>query len=133
MPIRTGGERFGIYWARPRENFPRRAAGESRLRDMNDPPVTPRVIRRSEKGDARGIARLPTVLGRPTSAEAVESCWDGWAATGNFALSATQRDGSLAAPACRLFPIRRAARIVPASGVISCGESNKNRGPSRAG
>lgn len=82
--------------ARPREEIRSRAADEVRFREMNNPPIQPSVIRRAEKGDTPEIARLLPALEHSTSAEAFEARWDDWSTAGNFALIATQRNGTLA-------------------------------------
>jgi len=54
------------------------------------------LIRSAAPSDAAEIARLLTVLGFPTAADALAARWDKWAAEGNAALVAVQPDGTLA-------------------------------------
>lgn len=54
------------------------------------------LIRSATQRDAAELARLLTVLGHPTAAEALAESWEEWAAAGNVALVAVQPDGTLA-------------------------------------
>jgi GNAT superfamily N-acetyltransferase len=54
------------------------------------------IIRQATAVDAPEIARLLTMLGHPTAADAVASRWDEWRAGDGWALVACRADGTLA-------------------------------------
>jgi GNAT superfamily N-acetyltransferase len=58
--------------------------------------MTATLIRSAAQSDAAEIARLLTVLGHPTDADALAARWGDWAAEGNAALVALRPDGTLA-------------------------------------
>jgi len=54
------------------------------------------IIRQAEKSDAPEIARLLTVLGHPTTTEAVESRWEAWDNASQMTLVASEPEHTLA-------------------------------------
>jgi len=62
---------------------------------MTDPAIPTPPIRAATAGDAAEIARLLTMLGHPTTAEAVAARWPEWTAAGSAAFVAAGTDGTL--------------------------------------
>ncbi len=62
---------------------------------MFDSVALPHSVRHAAESDIPELARLFTVLGHPTSAEALAERWPAWVASGNIALVVAADDGTL--------------------------------------
>lgn len=80
---------------------------------MPDSVAAPHSLRRAVESDIPELARLFTVLGHPTSAEALAARWPAWVASGNIALVAAADDGTLlgAATLCQTVVMHRPAPV----------------------
>ncbi len=90
-------------------------------------------VRAATARDAPEIARLLTVLGHPTAADAVSARWDEWAAAGNVALVVARDDGTLAGVATlhRMVVLHR-PRPVGRITALVVDASERGRGVGRA-